>query len=104
MNKALLCCCLALVGVSSGCKSHSAPIDPRQDAFLPRQIQLADDNLRRVTRFGEPQVTRDDAGLLYVTVPVRAVIDETIYIQYRATFLDENGQPLPGSPTSWFDK
>lgn len=103
MNKVLLCCGLALVGAAQGCNTQ-APVDPRQETYLPRQIQIADNNLRRVTRFGEPQVTRDSAGLLYVTVPLRATINETIYVQYRVTFLDENGQPLPGSPTSWFDK
>ena len=102
MNRVLIGCCLVLIGAAQGCSSTS--IEPRPDTLLPRQIQVADENLRRVTRFGEAQVTRDAAGLLYVTVPLRATIDQTIYVQYRATFLDENGQPLPGSPTSWFDK
>lgn len=80
------------------------PIDARQEAYAPRQIQLADEDLRRNTRFEQPRVTRDAAGLLFVTIPLRATINETLHVQYRTTFLDENGQPLPGSPTTWFDK
>jgi hypothetical protein len=86
-----------------GCNTQP-PIDARQEAYTPRQIQLADEDLRRNTRFESPRITRDPAGLLFVTVPLRATINETLYVQYRATFLDETGAPLPGSPTTWFDK
>ena len=101
---ALLAAAFVAAAAGAGCSSTQPPIDPRQETYLPRQIQLADTNLRRVTRFGQPQVTRDPAGLLFVTIPVRATINETVYAQYRVTFLDESGQPLPGSPTTWFDK
>lgn len=101
MKKALLC--LPLLGALYGCNTQP-PIDARQESFGFRQVQLADENLRRNTRFGEPQVTRDAAGLLFVTVPLRATIDETLYVQYRATFFDDIGQPLPGGATTWFDK
>ena len=86
-----------------GCNTQP-PIDARQEVYAPKQIQLADEDLRRNTRFEQPRITRDPAGLLFVTVPMRATINETLYVQYRATWLDENGQPLPGSPTTWFDK
>ncbi len=101
MNRALLC--IPLLAALTGCNTQP-PIDARQEVYAPRQIQLADEDLRRNTRFEQPRVTRDPAGLLFVTVPLRATIDETLHVQYRATFLDENGQPLPGSPTTWFDK
>ena len=102
MKNALIC--LTLLGALHGCSGTQAPIDPRGETYLPGQVQLADENLRRNTRFGQPQVTRDAAGLLFVTVPVRATINETLHVQYRATFFDANGQPLPGSPTTWIDK
>src|SRR4051812_40524106 len=95
--------CLPLLAVVYGC-STQPPIDPRSELYTPRQIQLADEDLRAQTRFEQPRVTRDAAGLLFVTIPVRATINETLHVQYRATFLDENGQPLPGSPTTWFTK
>jgi hypothetical protein len=101
MNHALLC--LPLLATLYGCNTQP-PIDPRQEVYAPKQIQLADEDLRRNTRFEPPRVTRDAAGLLFVTVPMRATINETLYVQYRATWLDENGQPLKGSPTTWFDK
>jgi uncharacterized protein DUF1425 len=89
--------CLPLLAATYGCNTQP-PIDARQEVYTAKQIQLADEDLRRNTRFEQPRVTRDPAGLLFVTVPMRATI------QYRATWLDENGQPLPGSPTTWQDK
>jgi hypothetical protein len=101
MTRVLLC--LPLLAAMYGCNTQP-PIDARQEVYAPKQIQLADEDLRRNTRFEQPRVTRDPAGLLFVTVPLRATINETLYVQYRATWLDENGQPLPGSPTTWQDK
>ena len=101
MTRFLLC--LPLVAAIYGCNTQP-PIDARQEVYAPKQIQLADEDLRLNTRFEKPRVTRDPAGLLFVTVPMRATINETLYVQYRATWLDDNGQPLPGSPTTWFDK
>ena len=101
MTRFLLC--LPLLAAMYGCNTQP-PIDARQEVYAPKQIQLADEDLRRNTRFEQPRVTRDPAGLLFVTVPLRATINETLYVQYRATWLDENGQPLPGSPTTWQDK
>lgn len=101
MTRALLA--LPLLASLYGCNTQP-PIDARQEMYSQKQIQLADEDLRRNTRFGQPIVTRDAAGLLFVTVPVRATINETLHVQYRATFLDRNGQPLPGSPTTWFTK
>ena len=105
MNRRVLLLCLPLLTplYGGGCNTQ-APINAREEIYAPRQIQLADEDLRRNTRFGDPTVTRDAAGLLFVTIPVRATIDETLHTQYRATFYDENGQPLPGSPTTWFTK
>jgi hypothetical protein len=103
MNRRVLLLCLPLLVSLYGCNTQP-PINAREEIYTPRQIQLADEDLRRNTRFGEPRVTRDPAGLLFVTIPVRATINETLHTQYRATFFDENGQELPGSPTTWFDK
>ena len=101
ISRALLA--LPLLSSLPGCSTQS-PINARQETYQPRQIQLSDEDLRRNTRFGEPRVTRDSAGLLFVTIPVRATINETLYVQYRATFFDANGSPLPGGQTTWFDK
>ena len=101
MKRALFC--VPLLTALYGCNTQP-PIDPRQEVYAPKQIQLADEDLRRNTRFEQPRLTRDAAGLLFVTVPLRATINETLHVQYRATFLDENGQPLPGSPTTWLNK
>ena len=47
-------------------------------------------------------MTRDDAGLLYVTVPVRSSIDQRIYLDYRVTFFNDNREEL--NKTTWFTK
>jgi hypothetical protein len=101
MNRALIC--LPLLAALYGCNTQP-PIDARQELWTPKQIQIADEDLRLQTRFETPRVTYDQSGLMYITVPLRATINETLHVQYRATFLDANGQPLPGSPTTWFDK
>jgi len=101
MNRVLLC--LPVLAALHGCNTQP-PISAREEVYAPRQVQLVDEDLRRNTRFEQPRVTRDAAGLLFVTVPLRATIDETLHVQYRATFLDENGEPLAGSPTTWFNK
>ena len=101
MNRALFC--LPILAALYGCNTQP-PINPRQEVYVPRQVQIVDEDLRRNTRFEQPRLTRDAAGLLFVTVPLRATINETLHVQYRATFLDENGEPLPGSPTTWQNK
>jgi hypothetical protein len=47
-------------------------------------------------------VSRDDAGLLFVNVPIRATTDLKLYVDYRVTFFDRNGQPL--NQTGWMQK
>lgn len=87
-----------------GCNNVAPPVGAREDPFVPRQIELADESLRRRTAFGDPMVTRDEAGNLFVTLPVRNTTNSVLAIEYRVTFFDPNGQPLPGSPTTWFPR
>jgi hypothetical protein len=84
-----------------GC-SVNPPVQGRADPYNAHQIQFATDELRRDTAVGDPGLSRDPAGLLYVTVPVRSAIDKTLYVDYRVTFFDENHQPL--YTTTWFSK
>ena len=97
------CAAAALI---AGCSdTPKAPVQAREDAYLPDQVQLVDEGLRGRTAFGAPIVSRDPSGgLAFVTVPVRAATNRPLDIEYRATFFDPNGQPLPGSPTTWFPR
>lgn len=104
MKTIFACCLLLALAVAGGCRNNSvdAPNYARSDAWLPAQIQISDDDLRKKTAFGEPLVSRDAAGLLFVTIPVRAATDLTLYVDYRTTFLDRNGHPI--QQTGWSNK
>jgi hypothetical protein len=94
-----------LAAALPGCASDQpAPTVPgRADPYVPpRQIELADVSLRHETAFGNPVVSRDEAGNLFVTLPLRNTTNHVLAVEYRVSFLDASGQPLPGSPTTWF--
>jgi hypothetical protein len=80
--------------LAAGCSTVSPPVEPRHDPYKPSQIMFDSERLRRDTAVGTPTVTRDDSGILYVQVPVRSTIDKTLYVDYRVTWLDRNGQVL----------
>lgn len=75
-----------------GCDYVRPPIQGRQDPYVPAQMHFDSDTLRRNTAIGTPVVSRDPAGLLFVTVPIRSAINKTLYVDYRVTFLDQSGQ------------
>lgn len=95
---------LSLLGLSGilGCGVKST-IEARQDPYPRQQVHLTSDDLRSRTAVDTPQVWRDDAGLLFVTVPIRAASDLQLYIDYRVTFFDRQGRPL-GGPSGWISK
>jgi hypothetical protein len=91
---------LALV-LASGCVKPT--IEGRQDPFPPSQIMFASKDLKDKTAVGAPVVSRDETGgILHVTVPVRAATDLQLYVDYRTTFFDRNGQQI--SQTGWSRK
>jgi hypothetical protein len=91
---------LLLMGCNNGVK---APGVGRADPYAPSQVHVADEDLRTHSAIGVPRATRDAAGnLLYITVPIRSASDLTLYVDYRVTFFDGNGQVL--SQTGWMTK
>ena len=98
MRRALMCMLSAVL--FSGCVK--APIEGRQDPYVANQINFAQEDLRRMTAVQTPRLTRDPAGLLQVSVPLRAATDKQLYVDYRFTFLDPNGQPV--FQTGWSPK
>lgn len=80
----------------AGCNRTKAPYNVNADPYLPEQVQVADRRLAGRLAFQNPRADRDEAGLLFVTVPVRAATNRPQIIQYRVTFFDETGRPLPG--------
>jgi hypothetical protein len=92
----MLCKTLILLPVAAalvGC-AVNPPIQPRQDPFLPSQIHVDSQELRDDTAVGTPNAHRDDAGILFVTVPIRSAIDKTLYVDAYVTWFDKNGQPI----------
>jgi hypothetical protein len=86
--------------IVAGCVS--APIEPRQDPYSAGQVHMASEDLRVHTATQAPRPSRDEAGLLHVTLPIRAATDLELYVDYRASFFDSNGQLI--NQTDWQTK
>ncbi len=100
-TKHFLISSLFLAAICGGCVKPT--IQGRNDPYVSNQVMFAGDNLRRDTAINAPNVTRDDRGeLLFVTLPIRAATDKTLYVDYRATFFDSNRQVV--SKTGWMTK
>jgi len=92
---------LILVVAVAGC-GVKPPVEGRQDPYLPRQVHLASEDLRKNTAFSAPVLSRDEGKLLFIDVPVRAATDLRLYIDYRVSFFDKNNQLI--YQTAWFSK
>jgi hypothetical protein len=104
LSRAILVSALALPILSIGCADTvKEPILARQDPYQREQVHIASMDLRRHTAIEAPIMTRDDAGILFVTVPIRATTNRELYVDYRVTFFDRNGQPVYPQ-TSWLSK
>src|SRR5687768_12558925 len=87
--------------VVSGCVKP--PIEGRQDPYAAPQIAFASKDLARNTAVDTPSISRDEAGgILHITVPIRAATNQQLYVDYRTTFFDRNGQQI--SQTGWTRK
>ena len=78
------------------------PVEPREDTAGTPQITLTSRELQDRIAVSRPVVTQDEAGLLYVTVPVRNTSRRQMTIEYRVTFFDQNRVPI--NQTTWFPK
>ena len=89
-----------LVLLLAGC-AMKQPIEGRADLYIPAQVNLTSADLQGRTAFSPPMLVRRN-GILYVTVPVRAASDLNLLVDYRYTFLNEQGMPIYQS--SWMAK
>ena len=103
MKRVLAYCVAAALAASVGCSRVKPPIEGRMDPYAPSQIHFADEDLRSRTAVGRPIAERDPAGLLRVTVPIRAASSRNLFVDYRVTFFDATGSPL-GPATGWTTK
>lgn len=89
--------------IGAGCSGVKAPIEGRLDPHVPPQVAFSDRVLSDKTAVGVPMVTRDESGgILHVEIPIRAAANEQLFIDYRATFMDANGQTI--SQSGWLSK
>ena len=98
---ALTLCGLLLL--AAGCNNVvRPPIEPQGDPYRTGQIHFNSYELRRDVVVGNPTLTRDDAELLHLIVPVRSIIDRQLYVQYKVTFFDRNHHEV--NHIGWTDK
>ena len=87
-----------LMGIAAamlaGCQSE-APLAARAEKYDYPWLMVGSQDLRANTMVNDARRTRDEAGLLYISVPIRNTSDLQLYIDYRVTFYDKNQMPLP---------
>jgi len=86
----------------AGCNQLRPPVEPQSDPYLGKQIYLDSYQLKSDTAFGTPTRSRDPFGIMHVVVPVRSIIDKTLYVQYRVYFIDRNQNKV--GEIGWTDK
>ena len=86
----------------TACNPVPPPIEGREDPYGRRQIMFDSTELKHDTSVGAPQPSRDENGILFVTVPITATTSHTLDVEYRATFYDGAGGVV--SQTTWFRK
>lgn len=89
MKRLLLVPAMLLLGCTV-----NPPIQGRADPFVPAQVHLDSDQLRRDTAFGTPILTRNEANMLVVTLPVRSAVNQYLHVDYFVTFFDSAGVPI----------
>ena len=78
------------------------PVEPREDTAGSPQIMLNSRELQDRIAVRAPVVSKDEAGLLFVTVPIRNTTRRLMTVEYRATFFDRNRVPI--QETTWFPR
>ncbi len=83
---------LAAVGCGGGPDRppSDGPASPEAERLAPMQVVFTSTDLARSTAVGTVSRTIDGVGIMHLTVPVRALTDEDLTVDYRFTYLDEN--------------
>lgn len=83
-----------IAAMLAGCQNE-APLSAREEQYDYPWLMVGSKDLRASTMVSDARRSRDEAGLLHVTVPIRNVTDKQLYVDYRVTFYDKNQMPLP---------
>jgi hypothetical protein len=106
-NALMLMLGVSLIVVAAGCNEIPPYKEGRAERYAPPQIMFTGpgaDDLQSWTAVDVPILSRDESDLLLINLPIRATGTKVLHTQYRVSFLDRTGQPLPGSPTGWLRK
>ena len=99
MNRLLLIPVLLLI---VGC-APKRPTEPRNDPYAAPQLYVTPGLIRDSTAIQPPTATRDaESNILFVSVPIRSTVRRDLYIDYKVSFFDRNGQLI--SETGWFTR
>lgn len=94
MNRSLLIPLLAAMLMGCG-STVKAPHEGRHDPYAPGQWSFSSRILEENTAVSTPVATRDDTGnILHVTFTIRSTSNQDMYLDYRVTFFDKNGQAI----------
>ena len=102
INRAAFLAVSTLALALAACNPVPPPIEGREDPYGRRQVMFDSTELENRTSVGRPMPSRDDAGILFVTVPVTATTDKPLDVEYRGTFYDGTGRVV--SQSTWFRK
>jgi len=105
LNRTKLLLLLPVLALTVGACHHPAvppPIEGRQDPYGRRQIMFDSPELQNDTSVGAPQPSRDENGILFVTVPITGTAGHSLDVEYRATWYDGAGGVV--SQSTWFRK
>lgn len=86
----------------AACNPVPPPIEGREDPYGRRQIMFDSTELKNDTSVSAPQPSRDESGILHVTVPITATTSHPLDVEYRGTFYDGAGGVV--NQTTWFRK
>jgi hypothetical protein len=93
-----------LAVLAAGCNSGPPPADGPAPAIpedaAPTQVNFNSTDLQQSIRIGTVVRTIDGNGIMHLTVPVRAVTEYDLTVDYRFTYLDES-RALVDQPASW---
>ena len=84
-----------------GCNTDTSVIGGKYDSARSYpNITLSQPALADALGFQEPSVTRTANNLMRVTLPVRALSNEDLHVEYKVNWFDGAGQPILPD-TSW---
>jgi hypothetical protein len=87
------------VGCAAPPPASDGPVAPQSDRLHPMPVVFTNSDLAAQTYVGTITKTIDQAGLMHLTVPIRAV-GYDVTIDYRFTYRDGTGAYID-EPTSW---